>query len=129
VPIPWSGTAPPYGFSPDAATAPPWLPQPDSWAPLTVAAQEHDPDSTLSLYRAALRLRHEQPALGDGTLRWLDTPDGVLGFVRDPGFGALVNFSAESAMLPEGATVLLASSALEGDGRVGTDTAAWFRSA
>ena len=35
-------TAPPYGFSPDAATAEPWLPQPDDWAGLTVEAQTGD---------------------------------------------------------------------------------------
>ena len=28
VPLPWSGDAPPFGFSPAAATGPPWLPQP-----------------------------------------------------------------------------------------------------
>ena len=33
-----------------------------------------DPDSFLSLYRTALRLRREHPALGRGTLRWLDGP-------------------------------------------------------
>ena len=32
VPVPWSGDAPPYGFSPAGATAPPWLPQPAGWA-------------------------------------------------------------------------------------------------
>ncbi len=80
-------------LQPGRRDAPPWLPQPAAWAAFTAAAQQDDPDSMLSLYRAALRIRREQAALGDGTLRWLDTPDGVLGFVRDPGFGALVNFS------------------------------------
>ena len=36
VPIPWSGDAPPYGFS----TGTPWLPQPADWAGLTAQAQE-----------------------------------------------------------------------------------------
>jgi alpha-glucosidase len=127
VPIPWSGSEPPYGFSPDGATAPPWLPQPGSWAPLTAAAQQDDPDSMLSLYRAALRIRHEKAALGDGTLRWLDTPDGVLGFVRDPGFGVLVNFSSPAAALPEGAAVLLSSQQIGADGQLPADTTVWFR--
>ena len=30
VPLPWSGDAAPFGFSPDGAGAPPWLRQPDS---------------------------------------------------------------------------------------------------
>jgi len=63
VPLPWSGDAPPYGFSPDGARAEPWLPQPSSWADLTVEAQSADPGSTLTLHRRALRLRHEIPAL------------------------------------------------------------------
>ena len=40
VPLPWSGTEAPFGFGP-AGT--PWLPQPASWADLTVAAQDGDP--------------------------------------------------------------------------------------
>ena len=32
VPLPWSGAAPPYGFSPEGATRQPWLPQPADWA-------------------------------------------------------------------------------------------------
>ena len=126
VPIPWSGSRPPYGFSPDGASAPPWLPQPDSWTPFTVETEEGEPESMLSLYRAALRIRREQPALGDGTMRWLDTPDGVLGFVREPGFGALVNFSSAEAAVPEGATVLLASAPIGADGHVLVDTTVWF---
>jgi alpha-glucosidase len=80
----------------------------------------------LSLYRAALRLRHEHPALGDGTLRWLDSAEGVLVFARDPGFGALVNMSDEPTDLPPGASVLLASADLTDDGRVPSDAAVWF---
>ncbi|MEV6495471.1 glycoside hydrolase family 13 protein, partial [Actinoplanes sp. NPDC051633] len=51
VPMPWSSGAS-LGFSPPGAAAP-WLPQPESWASLTVAAQTADPSSMLSLYRAA----------------------------------------------------------------------------
>ena len=40
VPIPWSGDEPPFGFSPDGASAPPWLPQPASWRALTVAVAD-----------------------------------------------------------------------------------------
>ncbi|MBJ7530402.1 MAG: glycoside hydrolase family 13 protein, partial [Nocardioides sp.] len=41
VPVPWSGDAAPYGFGPGDAQ--PWLPQPDDWAPRSVAAQQADP--------------------------------------------------------------------------------------
>ncbi len=64
VPLPWSGDAPPYGFT----TGTPWLPQPEDWAGLTAAAQEADDCSTLALYRRALRIRRESPVLGDGEL-------------------------------------------------------------
>jgi alpha-glucosidase len=125
VPVPWSGTSPPFGFSPEGSTAPPWLPQPADWAALTVEAEDADPDSMLALYRAALGLRHGLPALGDGTLRWLDAPEGALAFARDPGFACVVNVSAEEVRLPDGARVILASGPLTGDGAVGPDTAVW----
>ncbi len=72
VPIPWAGDAPPFGFSPDDATSPPWLPQPAHWQAMSVAAQTGDPTSTLELYRAALRMHRAEPGLGDGEMTWLD---------------------------------------------------------
>jgi alpha-glucosidase len=126
VPVPWSGSRPPFGFSPEGTTADPWLPQPEDWAALTVAAEDGEPDSMLALYRAALRLRRELAALGDGTLRWLDAPDGALAFARDPGFACVVNVSAEPVPLPEGSRVLLASGPLAADGTIGADTAVWL---
>jgi alpha-glucosidase len=80
----------------------------------------------LELYRAALRLRRAHPALGDGTLRWLATPGGVLAFARDPGFACLVNVSGPPAPLPAGTTVLLASGPLAAEGMVPEDTAVWL---
>ncbi|MFJ6952376.1 glycoside hydrolase family 13 protein, partial [Micromonospora aurantiaca (nom. illeg.)] len=38
VPLPWQGDTPPFGFSPDGATAAPWLPQPADWKDRTVRA-------------------------------------------------------------------------------------------
>ncbi len=38
VPLPWSGTAAPFGFSPAGSTGRPWLTQPAHWAGLTVEA-------------------------------------------------------------------------------------------
>lgn len=79
VPIPWSGDAPPYGFT----TGTPWLPQPADWAGLTAEAQEADGSSTLALYRRALRVRRESPVLGDGELIWRESGhDDVLAIER-----------------------------------------------
>jgi alpha-glucosidase len=125
VPLPWSGDAPPFGFSPEDATASPWLPQPEAWKRFTAAAQRRDPESILELYRAALRIRRRHPALGDGTLRWLDAPPDVLAFARHPGFLCLVNLSAQPSPLPGGGRVLLASSPMAA-GALPADTAAWL---
>ena len=126
VPLPWSGTQAPFGFSPDGATQAPWLPQPAAWAALTAEAQHGDAGSTLALFRAALRLRRAEPALGDGTLQWLPAPDGVLAFARGGAFVCMVNVSAGPVPLPAGATRLLASEALTGD-TLPANTAVWLR--
>lgn len=122
VPLPWSGDRPPFGFSADAD---PWLPQPAHWASLTAQAQAADPDSTLSLYRAALRLRRAHPALGSGTLRWdAAASDTVVAFRRDPGFLCVVNTGREPVGLPDGD--LLLASAPVADRLLPPDAAAWL---
>jgi alpha-glucosidase len=70
---------PPYGFSPEArhrreCHRHPGCPSPPTGTPYTVEAQTGDETSMLELYRAALLLRREHPALGDGSLTWLDAP-------------------------------------------------------
>ncbi|CAG7630716.1 glycoside hydrolase family 13 protein [Actinacidiphila bryophytorum] len=126
VPLPWSGTASPFGFSPAGAGAQPWLPQPADWASRTAEAQGADPDSMLSLYRAALRLRRAEAGLGDGSFGWLDSDPQVLAFRRSPEFLCVLNLGAEPAELPEHTEVLLASGPLA-DGRLPADTAVWLR--
>jgi alpha-glucosidase len=126
VPIPWSGRRPPFGFSPDHARAAPWLPQPPDWADLTVEAQTGDAGSMLELYRRALALRRDHPALGDGDLTWLDAPDGALAFAREPGFACLINLSTEPVPAPAGGNPLLSSGTLARRGGVPPDTAVWY---
>ncbi len=126
VPLPWSGEHPPYGFSPDGAGHRPWLDQPEDWAELTVAAQRADPDSMFALYRAGLRLRREEPGLGDGPMRWQPSDPSVLAFTRGESLACVVNLGARAAQLPYGAAVLLASDELEG-GQLPQDTAVWLR--
>ncbi|MFF3563205.1 glycoside hydrolase family 13 protein [Streptomyces sp. NPDC002574] len=95
VPIPWTTEGTSYGFGSGGS----WLPQPASWGDLSVAAQTGDPDSTLELYRTALRLRRELPGLGDGPMRWLDAPQGVLALGR-PGLVCTVNTRSTPVELP-----------------------------
>jgi alpha-glucosidase len=126
VPLPWSGDAPPFGFSPPGAITPPWLPQPASWRNLTAAVEKGDPASMLELYRSALLCRHAEPALGDGTMTWLDAPAGVLAFARQPGFACMLNMSTVDVPLVAHEAVLLASGPLP-DGVLPPDTAVWLR--
>ena len=123
VPLPWSGTAPPYGFF-SGEGGPTWLPQPDTWAGLTAAAQEEDPDSMLWLYRRALRIRHELPGLQAEDVTWRESGPGVVDFDRGPGFRCLVNLSGAPVPL-DGARVLVASAPTE-DGTLPHDGTAWL---
>jgi len=122
VPLPWAGDEPPFGFSPDGVDT--WLPQPVSWRVLTVQAQRADPDSTLNLYRAALRLRRGIPNL---PLEWIDGlgPD-VLAFRRGDTFACVVNTADEPVSLPAHETLLLASTPLE-SGMLPGNATAWIR--
>ncbi|GAA0794308.1 alpha-glucosidase [Spirilliplanes yamanashiensis] len=120
VPIPWSSERPPFGFSPDGA-AEPWLPQPEGWKDLTVAAQTGDPHSMLELYRRAIAARR---ALS-GPMRWLPSPPGALAYARGD-VAVVVNMSGAPVPLPDHDTCLLASGPLD-DGVLPPDTAVWLR--
>ena len=126
VPLPWSGTEAPFGFSPAGATAETWLRQPDSWAARTVEAQHDDPGSMLSLYRASLQIRRDDRDLHTESMRWLDAPEGVLAFARGSRFVAITNLSPDAVALPADGELLLASAELE-DGRLPSDASAWIR--
>jgi glycosidase len=87
------------GFS----AAEPWLPYGDLG--VSVAAQEGDPASLLSLYRRLLRARRELALEGYETL----AADGVLAYRRG-GFVVALNLGGEEAM-----------AAVEGEVAVATD--------
>ena len=138
VPIPWSGDAPSYGFGPGTAS---WLPQPAIWAELGAATQRGD-DTTLAMYRQALRIRRAEPSLGEGPMAWIDPmPAGVLALRRTssvgPGVIAVINTGDHAVTLPGelGTEVLIASgdeiAVLEDDtgARValGAESAVWLR--
>jgi alpha-glucosidase len=124
VPLPWSGSCAPYGFSPPGTKT--WLPQPEHWGGHTVNTQHGDPDSFLNLYRAALGLRHRL-WVDAGDVRWLDRPASVLAFVRG-GVQCWVNTSTTDVELPSGLSIVLAS--VPGVGAVlPPDTAVWLAEA
>ncbi|MEU8828669.1 glycoside hydrolase family 13 protein [Streptomyces sp. NPDC048636] len=125
VPLPWSGLASPFGFTPAEGGARPWLPQPEWFAEHATDRALSDTRSFWHLYRDGLHLRRSLPQLGEGSLRWLETPPEVLAFVRGDGLVCAVNFGTEPAPAPVSGTPLLAS----GDCPVGIlpgSTAAWW---
>ena len=127
--MPWN-TATGVGFSP-TGSAEPWLPIPSGWRRHAVSRQTRDDGSTLHLYRRALTLRAEHPALGSGEAT-VSTAGDVL-TVRGTGEGRAVrcvlNMGAETVLVRASGTVLLASAAhVHASGRsiaLPPDTAVW----
>ncbi|MDR2973815.1 MAG: alpha-amylase [Propionibacteriaceae bacterium] len=91
VPLPWTSDGPSFGFG----TGPAHLPQPAWFADFAVSVEEEDPDSTLHLYREALRRRRELQ--GPEVLTWIDHLDApeVLHFERPGGWQVVMNAGAE----------------------------------
>ena len=121
VPVPWSGTAPPYGFSTTPDT---WLPMPDDWAAVTVEAGGRSGLDAVALpvgAAAAALVVRGQP----GRAEWLDAPAGVLAYRRGD-VVVLLNTGTEPALVPPG-ELLLGSGPLDPDGCVPVDTAVWVR--
>ncbi|MFI0480645.1 alpha-amylase family glycosyl hydrolase [Actinomadura sp. 9N215] len=121
VPLPWSGTAEPYGFSPDGVR--PWLPMPERWASMTVEAQSSDPSSMLAFYREALALRRRLLDDLPADMEWLGSSDTAVFFRRGPLVCAL-NCGENPIRLPPGSP-LLTSTPLYGDLLPG-NAAAWL---
>src|SRR3990172_167666 len=67
-PMQWSADGPSGGFSSAAA----WQPLADDWQTVNVAAQDADPDSLLTAYRALVRLRTANAALLEGATTILE---------------------------------------------------------
>jgi alpha-glucosidase len=94
-PMPWTAELH-GGFTRGA----PWLPVPREHLALAVSRQETDDASTLHGFRAFMHWRHAHPALRTGTIRFLDTPEPVLAFVREaPGETLLVAFNLSDAAI------------------------------
>ena len=89
--------------------------------------QRDDPDSTLSLYRAALRARPRLGAPGVvPSLEWVEIAPEVLAFEREGGARCVTNLGRAPIELDDVGRLLLASDALDEDGRLPPDTSVWF---
>jgi alpha-glucosidase len=94
-PMQWDGSTN-GGFT----SGTPWLPVPPSAATVNVRAEEQDPDSLLSWYKALIRLKKTEPALASGANIMLDTENiKVLSWLRQapgaPQVVVSVNFTAQ----------------------------------
>jgi alpha-glucosidase len=95
-PMQWDNS-PNAGFS----MGTPWLPVPESAKQYNVAAEEHDPDSILNLYKHLIALRRSRPALRTGSYAALNPDDeNVFLYVRKTADGhhaivVALNMSAE----------------------------------
>ncbi len=121
VPMPWSGTRPPFGFG---GRKQPWLPMPAEWADLTVAAQTGRRGSTLEFYRKTLRERRRLVATAGPQVEMLDRGKTVLAFRRGP-LTVVLNAGRRPVSLPKG-RVVVNSGRLAG-GKLPPDTAVWIR--
>ncbi|WP_165986333.1 glycoside hydrolase family 13 protein [Streptomyces sp. YIM 98790] len=133
VPIPWTRETPSFGFGEGGS----WLPQPAVWGDLSVEEQTGDPSSTLELYRSALAVRREHPALGAGdAVEWLENvPEGVLAFRRRAADGRTVVCAANTTTAPvplageladPGSLLLSSDPAWPGGSPLPADTTAWW---
>ncbi len=98
----WNDTA--YaGFS----TAKPWLPVHPNYIQRNVSAQQADPDSLFNFTKKLLALRKEIPALRRGDFIPLETPHGMLAYLRrteEQSVLVAMNFGKRKAkiILPDG---------------------------
>ena len=79
VPLPWNGSQTPFGFT----AGRPWLPIPQEWIDLSVAAETGDISSSLEMYRTALALRKDF-LRDENDFQWTQTPDrsGIISYRR-----------------------------------------------
>ena len=122
VPMPWEGDVPPFGFGPSDKS---WLPVPAEWSSFTVSAELDDPESTLTLYRKALRLRRQLPELHSNSFVWQQAPADCLAYRRGPNLVVALNAGDITVPLPPG-EIVLASSDIDGD-KLPANTAVWLR--
>lgn len=148
VPMPWSSADKPrpaawnanfgegasFGFSPTTRpngtpSVAPHLPQPLWYKDFAADTESADPQSMLSLYREALRIRqNDLTATGAHTCTLLDAGDDVIAYSRAMSDGRVfmsyTNFGAADLSLPQG-EILLSSVELH-DGMLPQDASVWI---
>ncbi|KAA1422855.1 glycoside hydrolase family 13 protein [Mumia zhuanghuii] len=133
VPLPWSGSEPPFGFSPGGpGEVRTWLPQPEWFREYTVEHQSRDPYSTLGFLRYAVARRRGLVGGLSGSIEMLERRDDVVAFRRAgvdgaPGLICVVNCGTTDHVVDDlGAPVVLSAALAEGTGQLLPNSAAWF---
>jgi alpha-glucosidase len=129
VPLPWTEDAAlNHGFSLDEPAANTWLPIPAGWGTHAVERQEEDPQSPLTLTKAALELRRQlwknEIFTADDGGSWRVEAGNLLICERNPNFLVAVAMGDETVRLPPG-TVLLSAAPLAEEGWLQPNNAAW----
>jgi len=120
VPLPWSGSRPPFGFGAESS----WLPMPPEWAALTVEAQSKDRHSTLAFYREAIARRRELRSLHTPTFEWSDHGPDVIAYRRGS-ILVVLNAGTTQVALPAG-DIVIASEPLSAEGQLPPNAAVWL---
>src|SRR5262249_35440846 len=97
---------------------------PAGWADLTIEAQLEDPASTLSLYRRALELRREHPAISGASVGRVGAPAHSPAFPPPGGPGCALKARETPGPLPPRPVRL--SSGSDDGGQLPPDTAGWL---
>ncbi|MEY5023425.1 MAG: hypothetical protein RL569_338 [Actinomycetota bacterium] len=115
VPLPWEMGNASNGFN---QTGKAWLPQPNSYAELSRDQQVGKPESTLTMYRQALKLRSELK-LGEGSFDWVNKDEILI--YQNGNLRVVHNFSNQAVTLD--GEVLLSSMPLAAGSLLPNDTA------
>jgi alpha-glucosidase len=119
VPLPWTREGSSFGFGSNGSH----LPQPSWFGDYSVEAEDGDPESTLTMYRAALALRAQLNS-GD-SMEWVDSPANTLHVDRGNGWHIVANFGDDPIAMPAGELVLC-SADCDGEVLPGNATA-WLK--
>lgn len=137
VPLPWTEDAAlNHGFAlgqlgalqVTGPAAEPWLPQPEGWGQHAIELQQQDPESALTLTKAALKLRRQlwknEVFTADDGGTWRVEAGNLLISERNAKFLIAVAMGNVPVPLPAG-TVLLSAAPLAEDGWLQPNNAAW----
>jgi alpha-glucosidase len=120
VPLPWTKSGSSFGFGTGIAH----LPQPNWFGEHSVEVEAKKKDSTLAMYRTALKLRKKLQTVEE--LEWVKTTSAeVVHYRRPNGWTSITNFRGADYTLPEG-EILCTSGPLKPGRKLPKATTVWM---